>query len=138
MKENEKEKETLDVEKKVVRRRSRQAETDDELALRQLRDAWRQISIDGQWFKRQIWLFVVIVAGIIVYITNRYGAQQEIIEEQTLREELQDWKFKSLTRNSELTFCTRQSQIELRLKSLGDSTIRVSNKAPYHIFTPNK
>lgn len=138
MKENEKKKETLDNGKKVVRRSNRRTETDDELALRQLRDAWRQISIDGQWFRRQIWLLLVIVAGIIVYITNRYGAQQEIIEEQTLREELQDWKFKSLTRNSELTFCTRQSQIELRLKSFGDSTIRVSNKAPYHIFIQNK
>ena len=129
--------ESIKHEKKVARRGIRRTETDNELALRQLRDAWKQISIDGQWFKRQIWLFVVIVIGIIVYISNRYGAQQEIIEEQLLREELQDWKFKSLTRNSELTFLTRQSQIELQLKAFGDSTIQVSNKAPYRIITTN-
>ena len=127
--------EPIKVEKKVVKRRIRRVETDNELALRQLRDAWKQISIDGQWFKRQIWLFVVIVIGIIVYISNRYAAQQEIIEEQLLREELQDWKFRSLTRNSELTFRTRQSQIELQLKAFGDSSIQVSNKAPYQIIT---
>ena len=130
--------EPIKVEKKVVKRRIRRVETDNELALRQLRDAWKQISIDGQWFKRQIWLFVVIVIGIIVYISNRYAAQQEIIEEQLLREELQDWKFRSLTRNSELTFRTRQSQIELQLKAFGDSSIQVSNKAPYQIITTNK
>ena len=130
--------EPIKVEKKVVKRRIRRVETDNELALRQLRDAWKQISIDGQWFKRQIWLFVVTVIGIIVYISNRYAAQQEIIEEQLLREELQDWKFRSLTRNSELTFRTRQSQIELQLKAFGDSSIQVSNKAPYHIITTNK
>lgn len=127
--------EAIKVEKKAVKRRIRRVETDNELALRQLRDAWKQISIDGQWFKRQIWLFVVIVIGIIVYISNRYAAQQEIIEEQLLREELQDWKFRSLTRNSELTFKTRQSQIELQLKAFGDSSIQVSNKAPYQITT---
>lgn len=127
--------EAIKVEKKAVKRRIRRVETDNELALRQLRDAWKQISIDGQWFKRQIWLFVVIVIGIIVYISNRYAAQQEIIEEQLLREELQDWKFRSLTRNSELTFKTRQSQIELQLKAFGDSSIQVSNKAPYQIIT---
>ena len=127
--------EAIKVEKKAVKRRIRRVETDNELALRQLRDAWKQISIDGQWFKRQIWLFVVIVIGIIVYISNRYAAQQEIIEEQLLREELQDWKFRSLTRNSELTFWTRQSQIELQLKAFGDSSIQVSNKAPYQITT---
>lgn len=127
--------EAIKVEKKAVKRRIRRVETDNELALRQLRDAWKQISIDGQWFKRQIWLFVVIVIGIIVYISNRYAAQQEIIEEQLLREELQDWKFRSLTRNSELTFKTRQSQIELQLKAFGDSSIQVSSKAPYQIIT---
>ena len=89
----EKETEPTMIEKKNVRRRNSRVETDNELALRQLRDAWKQISIDGQWFKRQIWLFVVIVIGIIVYISNRYAAQQEIIEEQLLREELQDWMF---------------------------------------------
>ena len=133
----EKETEAAMAEKKVVKRRNSRIENDNELALRQLRDAWKQISIDGQWFKRQIWLFVVIVIGIIVYISNRYAAQQEIIEEQLLREELQDWKFKSLTRNSELTFRTRQSQIELQLKAFGDSSIQVSNKAPYRIINKN-
>ena len=43
----EKETEPTMIEKKNVRRRNSRVETDNELALRQLRDAWKQISIDA-------------------------------------------------------------------------------------------
>ena len=102
-----------------------------EMALKQWKSVIRQMSIDGQWFKRQIGVIILAVAGIIIYITCRYQAQQEIIQEEQLRKELQDWKFKTLTRNSELTLKTRQSQIENALKNFGDSTLKVSTEAPY-------
>ena len=98
----------------------------DETTLRQIREVGRQMSIDGQWFKKQIWLILLIAFGVIFYITNRYQAQQEIILHEQLRSDLQDWKFRSLTRNSELTLRTRQSQIEKALKQFGDSTLKVS------------
>ena len=104
---------------------------EEEMALKQWKSVIRQMSIDGQWFKRQIGVIILAVAGIIIYITCRYQAQQEIIQEEQLRKELQDWKFKTLTRNSELTLKTRQSQIEKALKNFGDSTLKVSTEAPY-------
>lgn len=104
---------------------------EEEMALKQWKSVIRQMSIDGQWFKRQIGVIILAVAGIIIYITCRYQAQQEIIQEEQLRKELQDWKFKTLTRNSELTLKTRQSQIENALKNFGDSTLKVSTEAPY-------
>ena len=104
---------------------------EEEMALKQWKSVIRQMSIDGQWFKRQIGVIILAVAGIIIYITCRYQAQQEIIQEEQLRKELQDWKFKTLTRNSELTLKTRQSQIENALKNPGDSTSKVSTEAPY-------
>ena len=104
---------------------------EDEMALKQWKSVIKQISIDGQWFKRQIGVISLAVFGIIIYITCRYQAQQEIIQEEQLRKELQDWKFKTLTRNSELTLKTRQSQIENALKNFGDSTLKVSTEAPY-------
>lgn len=109
------------------------SDSDDELTLRQISDVWRQISIDGQWFKRQIWVILLIFSGIIIYITNRYSAQQEIIEEEQLQNQMQDSRFRALTRSSELTFMTRQSQIEKALHELGDSTLLVSNEAPFQI-----
>lgn len=90
-----------------------------------------EISIDGKWFKRQLGLFVILLIGIILYITNRYQAQQEMILEEKLRNELMDWKYRNMTRKSELTLRTRQSQLELQLKAIGDSTLFVSKTAPY-------
>lgn len=108
-------------------------EDDDEATIQQWKDVINQVSIDGQWFRKQIGLLMLIVCGVILYITNRYQAQQEIIEEEQLRTELQDWKFRSLTRNSELTFYTRQSQIQDRLHAFGDTTLLPSNEAPFKI-----
>lgn len=104
---------------------------EEEMALKQWKSVIRQMSIDGQWFKRQIGVIILAVTGIIIYITCRYQAQQEIIQEEQLRKELQDWKFRTLTRSSELTLKTRQSQIEIALKSFGDSTLKVSTEAPF-------
>lgn len=104
---------------------------EEEMALRQWKSVIRQMSIDGQWFKRQIGVIILAVTGIIIYITCRYQAQQEIIQEEQLRKELQDWKFRTLTRNSELTLKTRQSQIEIALKNFGDITLKVSTEAPF-------
>lgn len=104
---------------------------EDEIALKQWKSVIRQMSIDGQWFKKQIGVIILAVLGIIVYITCRYQAQQEIILEEQLRSELQDWKFRTLTRSSELTLKTRQSQIESALKNFGDSTLKVSTEPPF-------
>lgn len=91
----------------------------------------KEISIDGEWFKNQLGLFTLILIGVILYITNRYQAQQEMIEEEKLRTELTDWKFRNMTRKSQLTMRTRQSQLELQLKALGDSTLKASKTPPY-------
>ena len=91
----------------------------------------KEISIDGEWFKNQIGVFALILLGVILYITNRYQAQKEMIEEEKLRTELTDWKYRNMTRKSQLTMRTRQSQLELQLKALGDSTLKVSKSPPY-------
>ena len=104
---------------------------EEEMALKQWKSVIRQMSIDGQWFKKQIGVIILAVTGIIIYITCRYQAQQEIILEGQLKKELLDWKFRTLTRSSELTLKTRQSQIENALKNFGDSTLKVSTEAPF-------
>lgn len=104
---------------------------EEEMALKQWKSVIRQMSIDGQWFKKQIGVIILAVTGIIIYITCRYQAQQEIILEGQLKKEIQDWKFRTLTRSSELTLKTRQSQIENALKNFGDSTLKVSTEAPF-------
>ena len=98
-----------------------------------LKDVLQALSINGLWFKRQLGVLALILLGIIIYITNRYQAQNEMIEEDKLHEELQDWKYKSMTRNSELTLRCRQSQLEEQLKAMGDSTLCSTNDPVYEL-----
>ena len=102
--------------------------------VKRLRDALKALSIDGQWFKQQIGVICLIVLGVIFYITNRYQAQQEMMEEDRLRKELLDWKYRSITRRSELTFRTRQTNLEDMLNALGDSTLQPGKTAPFILF----
>lgn len=107
-------------------------EEEGETDLRNYR--WKDLLIiDGQWVRRQIVLILLIVGGIIFYITNRYQAQKDIIELVQLQNELKDMKFRVLTRSSELTLKTRQSELEHQLKNLGDSTLLPTNEAPFII-----
>lgn len=99
-------------------------------------DVVRSIRIDGQLFFRQIPLLLLILAGILLMVTNRYQAQQEIIKKEQLQKEVEDWRFRALTRSSELTTKTRQSQIEERLKLLGDSALTTPKEPPFTI-NPN-
>ena len=98
-----------------------------------LKDVLQALSIDGLWFKKQLGVLALILLGIIIYISNRYQAQTEMIEEDKLHEELQDWKYRSMTRNSELTFRCRQSQLEEQMKAMGDSTLCSSNEPVYEL-----
>lgn len=101
--------------------------------LEHLKDALQALSINGMWFRKQLGVLSLILFGIIIYISNRYQAQSEMIEEDKLHEELQDWKYRSMTRNSELTFRCRQSQLEEQMKAMGDSTLCSSNEPVYEL-----
>lgn len=110
---------------------------EDDNALKQLKSVRRQLSIDGQWFKKQIGVLVLAVLGTICYITCRFQAQQELILIEQLKKERTDWAYRSLTRSSELTLKTRQSLIEKSLKNFGDSTLKPSVQPPI-ITTVNR
>lgn len=105
----------------------------DKKDLEHLKDVLRALSINGLWFRKQLGVLSLILFGIIVYISNRYQAQNEMIEEDKLHDELQDWKYRSMTRNSELTFRCRQSQLEEQMKAMGDSTLTSSNDPVYEL-----
>ena len=88
----------------------------------------------GSFLRHNIGFILLLVVMGIVYISNRYGAQQEIVEEGNLRRELQDKKNYALTQYALLTTQTRQSALERRLKSLGDSTLLSAKEPPFIII----
>ena len=90
----------------------------------------------GRFLRGQIRFILLLMLLGIAYITNRYVAQQEIIEEENLRKELTEKKNYMLTQYSELTEQSRQSILEQRLRAIGDSTLIAPKEPPF--FIPKK
>lgn len=86
--------------------------------------------------RRQIWLFVLIAAFMVVYIANRYGCQRDIIEIDHLQEELKDAKYKALSSMSQLTEKSRESNVMEILKTNQDSVLKIAKQPPYIINIP--
>lgn len=103
---------------------------DTDINATNLRELLRSIEFNGELFRRNLKFFFVVLLCLLAFVTNRYQAQQEIIEEANLKTELEEMTYTWLTRFSELTTASRQSQIEERLKQLGDSTLQHSKEAP--------
>lgn len=91
--------------------------------------------LTGSTFRKQFGLIAVCVFYIILYITNRYQAQQELIEIEELKVELQKQKYYSLTRSGEFTIKSRQSQVEKMLKETPDSMLATPTEPPFIIRT---
>lgn len=116
-----------------MRKLLRQALREDDSEGGSLKDMFNDIQISGEWLKRH-WSFLLIVfVCMLAFVTNRYQAQQEIIEEANLKRELNEWKYIWLTQFSELTRSTRQSYIEESLRQRGDTTLTLSKNAPFII-----
>lgn len=86
----------------------------------------------NDFLRRQAGLLALIVLFTVIYISNRYSCQQEMIEIDLLRKQLTDIKYDALTRSSELTERTRQSRIE-EYVSAKNSELQTSTAPPYII-----
>ncbi len=84
----------------------------------------------GGFLRRQALLLALVTIYTVIYISNRYSAQQEMIEIDRLRKQLVDIKYDALTRSSELTERTRQSRIE-EYVSEKNSELQTSTAPPY-------
>ena len=108
--------------------------SDDDEAEQLSNDSIRQmLDAAPRWFLSQWKLLLLCLAGIFLYVTNGYQAQVEIMKETELEAELKDWRYRCITRVSELTLLCRQSQLEHRLREQGDSTLQTSKVAPFII-----
>lgn len=86
--------------------------------------------LGGRWFRRQFWYIVMVVAMIIVYVSNRYSCQREMIQSKMLTDTLLDRRYKALTRSSQLKEKTRRSCIE---GALTDTTLQTANTPSFNL-----
>ena len=87
--------------------------------------------------RRQVWLILLIVFFMIIYVSNRYSCQQDIIEIDKLHQQLTDAKYKALSSEIELTELSRESNVLEMLKDNKDSVLKIASQPPYFIEIPN-
>lgn len=89
--------------------------------------------LTAKFVRSQLPLIILIAACFIIYISNRYTNQAELIEIDNLKKELDDARFNALTRSSDLTARSRQSYVEEFLRSNNDSLLQISSNSPFVI-----
>ena len=92
--------------------------------------------LTAQIIRRQIWLVILIVFFVIIYISNRYNIQNDIIELDKLQKELQDTKYKALSTSIQITDKSRESNVLDMLKNNKDSVLHIATPPPYLINVP--
>lgn len=118
----------------------RQRETEEEMPLTKnvtLRKILGGDILNAQIIRKQIWVIVLAAMFIIVYISNRYKCQQDLILIDKLTKDLKDAKYRALSSSSELTQQTRESKVLEQLRNDKDSTLHISSQPPYIINVPN-
>lgn len=92
--------------------------------------------LTAQVIRRQIWLIVLVVFFIIIYISNRYSIQQDLIKIDQLQEELRNAKYKALSSSSQITERSRESNVLKMLQNNKDSVLHIATQPPYIINVP--
>jgi cell division protein FtsL len=92
--------------------------------------------LNTTFIRRQIGVILIIFVFILIYISNRYSCQQNLIKIDQLTKDLQDAKYRALSSNSELTEQSRESKVLEKLKSNKDSVLHIPTQPPYIINVP--
>ena len=83
----------------------REQTTEDEMPLTKnitLRKILGGDILSADIIRKQIWLILIIVLFIVVYISNRYKCQQDLILIDNLTEQLKDAKYRALSSSSDI------------------------------------
>lgn len=92
--------------------------------------------LTAEVIRKQIGVIILIAFITMVYVSNRYSCQQDMLEINELKEELKDAKYKALASSSELTEMCRESNVLDMLKNNKDSVLQISNQPPFIIKVP--
>ena len=91
-----------------------------------------------QTIRRQIGVFLLITGFLIIYVSNRYSVQKDLIEIDKLQDDLQDAKYKALSSSSKLTEKSRESHVLEMLNNNKDSVLKIASQPPYIINVPEE
>ena len=93
--------------------------------------------LDTQAIRKQVWLILIITFFSIMYISNRYSCQQQLIKINQLNKTLEASRYKTLSLSSELTERCRESHVLQKSRANNHSIIQPADQPPYIIVIPN-
>lgn len=130
-------------EKEKKARAAERSEHRAERALREIIDidneqrsriTWRSVLggdiFMGPFIRKYVFFILLVVALLVIYVSNRYACQQEYIEQSHLLDTLQDRRWKLLTITSEIKEKTRRSFVQ---ENLGDTALGTSTLPLYEL-----
>ena len=94
--------------------------------------------LTARMIRHQIGLLLIVLAFTIVYISNRYSCQKNLLEIDKLNKQLLDAKYKALSSSSMLTEKCRESHVLEMLRQNKDSVLHIADQPPYIISVPEK
>ena len=92
--------------------------------------------LTAEILRRQIGVIILIAFMTMIYVSNRYSCQQDMLELDKLKEELKDAKYKALAVSSDLTEMCRESNVLKMLRNGADSVLQIPSQPPYIINIP--
>ena len=92
--------------------------------------------LTAEVMRRQIGVIILIAFMTLIYVSNRFSCQQDLLEIAKLEKELIDAKYKALAISSELTEMCRESNVLEMLKNNKDSVLKIPTQPPYIINVP--
>ena len=86
--------------------------------------------------RKQTGVIILVAFFTMIYVSNRYSCQQDMIEINELKKELKDAKYKALASSSQLTEMCRESNVLNMLRNNKDSVLHIPSQPPYIITVP--
>ena len=92
--------------------------------------------LTADFMRKQIGVIILVAFMTMIYVSNRYSCQQDMIEINELKKELKDAKYKALASSSQLTEMCRESNVLNMLRNNKDSVLHIPSQPPYIITVP--
>ena len=102
---------------------------------------WRMINANllaSPIVRRQVWLLLLIMLILVLYTSNRFSVQNQLVEIAQLEAKLKDIKYHSLSSSSILTEKSRESQILKLLRENNDTLLNLPDQPAFIITIPKK
>jgi len=94
--------------------------------------------LTARMLRKQVWVILIVAAFTLVYVSNRYSCQKDLLEINELNDRLKDAKYKALATSSELTEMCRESNVLEMLQNNKDSILHTPTQPPYIINVPEQ